>query len=193
LHIGISKAHCNLAVNLIKKFSKGDKNAFRQVFDTYFNALCAFGYNYIREASAVEDLVQEAFISLWEKHRDFDNINALKSFLYTTVRNKCLNHLKHQLVRQKNEDALISVLESEHYFEGKVIEEEVFNQLTLEIKNLPDSAQKIMLLALNGLSNSEIAAELNISVNTVKTQKKIAYSKLKDRLSPVLQSILLSL
>ena len=182
-----------MAFNLIRQFGKGDKNAFRQVFDSYFNALCAFGYNYIREAAAVEDLVQEAFISLWEKHRDFDNINALQSFLYTTVRNKCLNHLKHQLVRKKNEDALISELESEHYFQGKVIEEEVFNQLRLEIINLPDSAQKIMLLALNGLSNPEIAAELNISVNTVKTQKKIAYSKLKDRLSPVLQTILLSL
>jgi RNA polymerase sigma-70 factor (family 1) len=179
--------------NLIRQFNKGNRHTFRQVFDAYFNALCAFGYSYIREVTAVEDLVQDAFISLWEKHQDFGNINAIKSFLYTTVRNKCLNHLKHQLVRQKNEDALISELESEHHFEGKVVEEEVFNQLSLEIRNLPDSAQKIMLLALNGLSNPEIAAELNISVNTVKTQKKIAYSKLKERLSPVLQTILLSL
>ena len=179
--------------NLVRQFNKRNKHAFREVFDSYFNALCAFGYNYVLEVSAVEDLVQDAFISLWERHQDFDNINAIKSFLYTSVRNKCLNHLKHQLVRQKNEYALISELESEHYFEGKVIEEEVFNQLSLEIRNLPDSAQKIMLLALNGLSNREIAAELDISVNTVKTQKKIAYSKLKERLSPILQTILLSL
>ena len=179
--------------SIVRQFSKGNKNAFRQVFDLYFDALCAFGYNYVLEVSAVEDLVQDAFISLWEKHRDFDNINAVKSFLYTTVRNKCLNHLKHKLVRQKNEDALISALESEQHFEGRVIEEEVFNQLSLEIRNLPDSAQKIMLLAMNGLSNPEIAAKLDISVNTVKTQKKLAYAKLKDRLSPMLRTILISL
>ena len=172
---------------------EGNKKAFKQVFESYFNALCAFGYRYVQERSAVEDLVQEAFISLWEKHQDFEHINAIKSFLYTTVRNKCLNHLKHRLVRQKNEEVLIMELESAHSFEGKVIEEEAFNQLSTEIRNLPESAQKIMLLALNGLSNPEIAAELNISVNTVKTQKKIAYSKLKDKLSPVLRTILLSL
>lgn len=186
-------SYINVEHNLVRQFNKGNKEAFRQVFDSYFDALCAFGYNYIREVDAVEDLVQDAFIILWEKHRDFENINTIKSFLYTTVRNKCLNHLKHKLVRQKNEDGLISALESEHYFEGKVIEEEVFNQLSIEIRNLPDSAQKIMLLALNGLSNPEIAEELNISVNTVKTQKKIAYSKLKDRISPIFQAILYSL
>jgi RNA polymerase sigma-70 factor (ECF subfamily) len=179
--------------NLARQFNKGNKHAFRQVFDSYFNALCAFGYNYIREVSVVEDLVQDAFISLWERHQDLDNINAVKSYLYTSVRNKCLNHLKHKLVKQKNEDALISELESDHYFEGKVIEEEVFNQLSLEIRNLPDSAQKIMLLVLDGLSNPEIADKLNISVNTVKTQKKIAYAKLKYRLSPLLRTILFSL
>ncbi len=177
----------------ISYFKNGDKKAFRQVFDSNFNALCAFAYGYLREQSAVEDLVQDAFISLWEKHGDFDHINTIKAFLYTAVRNKCLNYLKHNIVRQKNEDALIAELESGQSFESRVIEEETFNKLSLEIRKLPESAQKIMLLALNGLSNPEIADELDISVNTVKTQKKIAYSKLKDKLSPVLQSILLSL
>ena len=52
---------------------------------------------------------------------------------------------------------------------------------------------EIMILALNGLKNQEIADELNISINTVKTQKKIAYSKLKQKLEPRLAPILLSL
>jgi RNA polymerase sigma-70 factor (ECF subfamily) len=50
-----------------------------------------------------------------------------------------------------------------------------------------------MILALKGLKNQEIADELNISVNTVKTQKKIAYAKLKDNLNPVAWVILLTL
>jgi RNA polymerase sigma-70 factor (family 1) len=177
----------------IRQINRGDKRAFKELFDRFFNALAAFGYNYIPDSAIVEDMVQEAFISCWEKRRDFDHINALKSFLYTSVRNKCLNHLKHQAVQKKHENSLVYELESDHHFAGLVIEEEVFNQLHAEIRDLPKSAQQIMMLALNGLKNQEIADELGISMNTVKTQKKIAYSRLKDRLGHRFTAVLLCL
>ena len=179
--------------NIIRHINRGERKAFREVFDEYFHALSAFGYNYVPDAHAVEDMVQEAFISFWEKRKDFTHINALKSFLYTSVRNKCLNHLKHQAVKNKHEAALVYELESDHNFSSHVIEEETFNQLYAEIRDLPMAAQEIMFLALNGLKNQEIADELEISVNTVKTQKKISYSKLKERLGPIMQAVLLSL
>ena len=84
-------------------------------------------------------------------------------------------------------------MESDQYFSEHVIEEEVFNSLHNIIKDLPKSSREIMLLALNGLKNQEIADELGISVNTVKTQKKIGYSKVKDKLEPMLQLVLLIL
>lgn len=177
----------------IKHINKGQKSAFKDLFDDYFGALASFGYKYIPDPAIVEDMVQEVFITCWEKREDFSHINALKSFLYTSVRNKCLNHLKHQAVKRKHEDALIFELESDHYLSNHVIEEETFNLLHAEIKDLPRSAQEIMMLALNGLKNQEIADELNISLNTVKTQKKIAYSKLKDRLGHRFDMILIFL
>ena len=178
---------------MIKHINRGDRKAFREVFESYFSALTAFGYKYVPDQSAVEDMVQEAFISFWEKRQDFDHLNALKSFLYTSVRNKCLNHIKHQAVLKKHEAALVYELESDHQFSRQVIEEETFNQLLAEIKRLPESAREIMVLALNGLKNQEIADELNISINTVKTQKKIAYSKLKEKLGPRFETLLLCL
>ena len=96
-------------------------------------------------------------------------------------------------VRHKHEAILIYELESDQFLANQVIEEESFNQLYVEINHFPESARKIMLLALKGLKNKEIANELGISENTVKTQKKIAYSKLKKKLSPTLNAILLSL
>ncbi len=137
--------------------------------------------------------MQEVFISFWEKRKDFDHVQTVKSFLYTAVRNRCLNHIKHEQVKKKHESNLIYELESESEFRGQLIQEEVFNQLFQEIKNLPGSSAKIMLLVLNGLKNQEIADELNISINTVKTQKKIAYSKIKDRLGPRLDEAMLIL
>lgn len=179
--------------HIIRHIHRGDRKAFKAVFDEYFNALSAFGYKYIPDQFVAEDMVQEAFISFWEKREDFNHINAVKSFLYTSVRNKCLNHLKHQSVVQKHEKALVYELESDHHFTSHVIEEETFNQLFVEIRNLPPSAQEIMLLALNGLKNQEIADELKVSVNTVKTQKKIAYSKLKENLGSHFNGILMAL
>jgi RNA polymerase sigma-70 factor (ECF subfamily) len=96
-------------------------------------------------------------------------------------------------VQKKHENSLIYELESDHQFANHVIEEETFNLLHAEIRDLPPSAQEIMMLALNGLKNQEIADELDISLNTVKTQKKIAYSKLKDRLGHRFNTLLLSL
>lgn len=93
---------------------------------------------------------------------------------------------------QKHEKSLIFKHESEQLFTNHIIEEETFNQLFIEIRNLPESAMNIMFLALNGLKNQEIADELGISVNTAKTQKKITYTKLKQKLNPLLQAVLLA-
>jgi RNA polymerase sigma-70 factor (ECF subfamily) len=178
---------------IIQKVNSGDKKAFQIVFEAYFNALCAFSYKYIADRSETEDLVQDVFISFWEHKKGFNHINAIKAFLYTSARNKCLNHLKHILVKQKHEAALIYELESEQFFTNHVIEEDAFNQLYSEIRALPNSSQKIMLLVLKGLKNREIAEKLNVSENTVKTQKKIAYAKLKQILNFILYALLLSL
>ena len=177
----------------IQLVNSGDRNAFKQVFDTYFNALCAFSNKYISNQSETEDIVQEVFVSFWEHKKDFDHINAIKAFLYTSVRNKCLNQLKHRLVRQKHESALIYELESEQFFINHVLEEDTFNRLYSEIRSLPNSSQKIMLLTLKGLKNREIALKLDISENTVKTQKKIAYAKLRTKISDTVFAIFLSL
>ena len=177
----------------IKRINAGDKTAFGQIFDLYFNALCAFSYRYIPDRSDVEDIIQEVFIAFWKHNKEFNSINAVKAFLYTSARNKCLNYLKHRNVVQKHQSALIYELESEQFFRNHIVEEDAFNQLYSEIYKLPEAAQNIMILALKGLKNQEIADELNVSVNTVKTQKKIAYAKLKNNLDPIPRIILLTL
>ena len=133
-----------------------DKKSIKFIFDNHFNALCAFGYKYISDTFAIEDIIQEVFVSFWGKRHNFENEKAIKAFLYTSVRNKCLNHIKHQAVLKKHEKKLIYDLESEQFFSRHIIEEETFNQLYIEIKNLPESAQNIMMLALNGLKNTPI-------------------------------------
>ena len=177
----------------IQSFKKGDPAAFRGVFELHYKRICAFGYRYIPDASTVEDIIQDVFLSLWERKKDFEHPDSIKSFLYTTARNKCLNHLKHKKVIRKHEASIIKELESDQFFIGHVIEEEVFHQLHSEIKMLPEASQKIMILSLKGKKIKEIAQQLGISENTVKTQKKLAYAKLRTKLSFDLKGILLSI
>ncbi|MFY0688310.1 MAG: RNA polymerase sigma-70 factor [Cyclobacteriaceae bacterium] len=167
-----------------------DKGDFQKIFQAYFKPLCSFACQYL-DPNDSQDLVQEAFISFWEKKENFEHINAIKAFLYTTTRNKCLNFLKHETVKSKHESSLIYELESEQYFNQHVIEEDVIGRLHREIAALPEASQNVMLLALQGLKVSEIANQLSVSENTVKTQKKIAYAKLKDKLGPILNAVLL--
>lgn len=169
-----------------------EKQSFKLIFDRHYHALCAFSYRYLNDTASAEDMIQEVFVRFWELRENFENEKAIKAFLFTSVRNNCLNYLKHQAVLKKHEEQLIYELETEHFFTNHIVEEEAFKQLYLEIEQLPEAAQKIMVLVLKGLKNKEIAEELGISENTVKTQKKISYSKLKKKLSPTMTAILLS-
>jgi RNA polymerase sigma-70 factor (ECF subfamily) len=176
----------------IFSINSGDRKVFKQVFDLFYNALCAFSIKYIQDWDAVEDIVQEVFVTFYEHKKEFENIQSIKAYLYTAARNKCLNFLKHRTVIQRHEQALIYELESSQFFTSHVIEEETFNLLYAEIRQLPEGSQAIMLLAVKGLKNKEIAEKLQISENTVKTQKKIAYTKIKENLKTVFRSIFLS-
>jgi len=180
-----------LQEQIIRQIKKGRQGAFNEVFNHFFHPLSAFAFKYVKDVAVVEDLLQEVFICFWEKRQDFDHPAALKSYLYTSVRNRCLNHIKHLAVEKKHEPALLYELESQQHVSRHVIEEETYRLLLTEIRQLPEASQEIMILALNGLKNPEIAEELGISVNTVKTQKKIAYAKLKDKLGPRMGIILL--
>lgn len=57
----------------------GQKSEFKILFDQYFNALCSFAYNFVPDVPTIEDYVQEAFISFWEKKSNFDQLNTIKS------------------------------------------------------------------------------------------------------------------
>jgi len=166
----------------ITQLHKGSRKAFRDLFDSMYPALFHFGKKYTGENYMVEDFIQEAFIAFWSKRKDFDNLLSVKSYLYTAVRNSCMNYLAHQKVKLNHEDELKKSSLDEAFFAHNVIEEETFNLLYREIKNLPAATQEVMLLALNGLKNPEIASELSVSVNTVKTLKKKAYATLRQKL-----------
>ncbi len=163
-----------------------DRKNYEKLFHEFYAPLCAFAQNYIADRSATEDLVQEVFVNLWNQHENLENIQSVKAFLYTSVRNKCLNYLKHLKVKDKYAKVAENDMESEVFFFDHVIEEETHRLIYNAIRELPPKCRDILLLSINGLKNHEIAEELHISLNTVKTQKSIAYRQLRIKLKELM-------
>lgn len=165
--------------------------SYNSVFNEMYSGMCLFAERFLIVSADGEDLVQEVFVKLWDKFEDFDALNPIKAYLYQSTRNACLNHIRHEKVKRKYEENQVRQFESESFFLHQVVKEERDRLIAESISKLPPKCQKILLLSLNGLKNSEIADDLGISVNSVKTQKAIAYKNLRVKLQDILNLIML--
>jgi len=153
---------------------------YKEIFELYYQGLCYYASGYISNGESVEDIVQDVFIAMWERKEKLTKINNIKAFLYTSVRNSCLNIQKHQQVKNSYDQYLLH--SQTLTIDPEIVEEEVYIKLYNEIEKLPPSCRNIMLLSLEGLKNKEISEMLDISINTIKTQKKLALSKLRSKI-----------
>lgn len=154
---------------------------FKKLFDEYYVALCLFAERYLGNPEDAADVAQDAFIKLWQRRNDFSNLYAIKTFLYTTVRNASLNRLEHIKVAEKYKEHL-SKVQSDYFFHDHVVEQERFRIVWKAIQELPNQTRRVILLALEGKDNRSIAAALEIAPDTVHTHKKIAYKRLRENI-----------
>lgn len=159
-----------------------NKSNFREYFDQYFHALVGFANRYLSDLSASEDLVQEVFVKLWEKQNVYENETTLKVYLYRAVRNNSLKQIQKNKVRQAYVQETLPQLDTEEFFLDQVLSEEVSRLLYRFISELPNKRQQIVRYSLLGLKNQEIADIMEVTVNTVKSQKMNAYKELREKL-----------
>ncbi|WPR71389.1 RNA polymerase sigma-70 factor [Flavobacterium sp. NG2] len=154
---------------------------YKVLFDTYYTSLCLFANKYLGDLDLSKDVVQEVFVKLWHHQIVLENENAIKSYLYTCVKNKSLDYLKSKSFNscQQLTDKELQLCESEQFFEKELLLEEVERMVDIAVNTLPFKCKEIIRLSLKGFKNNQISEELSISINTVKTQKKIAYQKLR--------------
>lgn len=159
-----------------------DRKVFRLLFDTFFPRCCAFAAKLLDDGQAGEDIAQDTFLTIWERTESFPNLFAFKAYLYTTLKNKCINLLK--ITRTKEDMAEVEeALVCDAVIDHLIIEEEIRSRILQEINKLSDIKREIMLLRLEGNSYEDISKELHLSINTVKTHKKESYKQLRIGLS----------
>nr|WP_321358589.1 RNA polymerase sigma-70 factor [uncultured Draconibacterium sp.] len=167
----------------ILRLEKGDKDAFKYVFDTYYKSICLFIGKYISDPDQVEDIAQDVFVSIWEKKLPFQNLSAFKSYLYQAAKNKSLNLLEHEAVKKGyREKAIRDQKTTDNFYNLNFIENETQRLIQKTLKELPPRAREILIMQLEGFKNDEIAEKLQISVYTVKNHKASAYKYLKQNL-----------
>jgi RNA polymerase sigma-70 factor (family 1) len=162
------------------EFQRGDKETYRLIFNMLYPVMCLFAKKFINDYDDAEDIVQEVFIELWNLRAKFECLEHVKAFLFLSIKNRSLNYIKHQVIKEKYRQ--ISQIDPPEYFEEFVIEADVIYNLSNAINDLPEQRKLIMQQSMQGLANNEIAEKMNISINTVKLHKKIAYKELRQKL-----------
>lgn len=164
-----------------------DELAFEALFRENYAPLCAFCSVKFRLSSDVaEDIVQAAFLRLWECRGNILSPMASKSYLYKIVTNSTFNLLKHDKIKTAVEKVLLQ--ECSASILNKGFENLDFRKLETDFQNalseLPEQMRRIFILCkMEGLKYAEVANDLNISVKTVETQMSRALARIRERLS----------
>lgn len=172
----------------IKEIKRGDREAFEKLFLRFYEPLCQFSWQFTRSRHVSEELVQEVFLAVWKSRETLNPQKDIKSYLYQSVRNKALNHIKHdQLAEEYNREiewlSPTPVTQKHHYEEQSEFEKAAKKA----IENLPDRARQIYKLSRrDGLTYREISNVMDISVKTVESQMSRALKILRKSLSQYL-------
>lgn len=170
-----------LKPSILAQFNDGNQQAFRKVFDCFYQAVFYFARKLLGNKEEAEEITLEAFQKLFERHNKFATVSNIKAFLFITTRNLCLNfirsiqnnHGKYKEFVQKMEDDHKLMLEND-------TELAIMDMLATAINNLPEACQRIFrLLYFEGFKPAEVAEKLQISVDNVYNQRKRAIQLLR--------------
>ncbi|MEM6804582.1 MAG: RNA polymerase sigma-70 factor [Bacteroidota bacterium] len=157
-----------------------DKAHFETLFKSHFAFLVNFARQFVDDIDTAQDLTQKVFITLWEKRADIDPKQSIKSYLFTAVRNRCLNYIRDQKkYRSKVLDIEMAdfevAIEEDHFGE-----EELKQKIEAALSSLPEKCRLVFEMSrFQQMKYKEIAEELEISQKTVEAHMSKAIKSLR--------------
>jgi len=178
---------------IFDKITVLDERSFELIFREFYPPLVMFANKFTKDSDASADIVHQVFIKLWEKRSEMDPDPRLKSYLFTSVHNRCLNFLRD---RKKfvQSDLPPDSLALNQYVEdpNRMEEEELRVQIDNAIESLPEKTREVFILSrFEELKYKEIAERLDISVKTVENQMGRALRMLREKLGEFLMILLI--
>lgn len=161
-----------------------DKKQFEQLFKSHFNYLCNFAKQYVNDADTAQDICQKVFIALWEKRDNLDSSPSVKSYLFTAVKNRCLNYIRdNKKYRSKVLDLDCGDFDLVEKEEDLFGENELKSKIGAALNTLPEKCRMVFEMSrFQNMKYREIAEELNISQKTVEAHMSKAMKMLREAL-----------
>ena len=186
--------------NLIKRIKKDDGKAFEELFRRYFAALHNYAAFYTGSSQLAEDMVHDVFYKIWDTRRTINIHTSIKSYLFRSVHNNCIQYLRHLKVvkeHSKKHEAKLqeALMMNRLYFEtglSKLMENEIGDLVKEAITRLPGKTRNIFLMSRDRhLKNSEIAQKLDVTEKAVEYHITRALLSLRQELKDYLPGVMI--
>lgn len=134
---------------------------------------------------ASEDVVQEVYVQLWQKRKKLKIQTSLKSYLFSSVKNKCIEKIRRQKLETKYIQEKMLLTDNAETIEFDDVEKiMLINKVYKSIDKLPPKCSKIFKMSkMEGMTYNEIAENLDLSVKTIESQMRRAFILLREMLS----------
>lgn len=168
---------------LLQQIAKGDETAFAELFYSYKDKLYSFLLP-MTGADAAEDLLQEVFLKIWTKREDLSAVDNASAYIFRMAKNKALSFLKRSLqyegiLKEQGRKEDRNSIDTSEVLKERNLKQQIYQA----VEGLPPQQKKVYLLSKEeGLKLEEIAAQLDISLSTVKNHMVQAMRNLRDRL-----------
>jgi RNA polymerase sigma-70 factor (family 1) len=173
---------------LVALLKRADEAALTEIYSRYQPILYSHAYRRFPDREQVRDIIQDLFAYLWNNREDLQFTNSLSAYLYSSVRNKILNNFRDQKVKDAFTSSLLEFIDQGHNTtEEWIRERELVNLVEKEVAGLPAQMRLIFEMSRNvQMSHQEIAAELQLSPHTVRTQVRNALRILRVKLGTII-------
>lgn len=165
---------------------------FKDFYVSWYSRMKNFAREYVLSENDAEDIVQDVFMDLYEKYDTLSSTINMPAYLFTTVKNRCIDHLRHRIVSQKSVDHIqgeylltlrMKFDSLEILDDSLLMEDDLAERIEKAIDSLPEKCRVIFVKhKVQGMKLKEIAEEMQLSPKTVENQMTIAYKKLKEEL-----------
>ena len=176
-------------IQIINGLKAGDESTYNQLFNKYYIILCVFAAKYVKDLETAREIVQDLFVHFFEIRSTLLITSSVESYLYQSLRNRCLNQIRHTKLHEKHLENLKLEEVSGYNLEDLIMETELEHQIFKIVSHMPDQCRKIFQMSrVDGKRNKEIALLLNISIRTVETQISKALKILRNSLQDQINS-----
>jgi RNA polymerase sigma-70 factor (family 1) len=177
--MAISKKNINQSFT-ISALKKGDKQAFKTIYENNIEGLMAFINGYTKNKSQTEDIVQETFIKLWNIRETLNQNISISGFLYKTAYNNFIDNYR----KKQRELSMLDNWMYKRLMEMTMDDEDIkankIKHILKAIEELPPRCKEVFTLSkFEQLKYSEIAEKLNLSIKTVEAQMGRAFSLIR--------------